>query len=81
MVREGESFISLTPGSSLRLSYGIDQAAAAPIIGAQWATWAPTDRDQHHYRWAVAPARHYFTSPQVLPLHQGYAYNDVILHE
>lgn len=47
------------------LSAGVDHFAAAPIIGWQFASWAPNSGEQEHYRWKIAPARTYAESPDV----------------
>ena len=57
------AFISFMPDTSTRLSYGINHAAEAPIIGSQWLSWSPEDGE--HYRWAIAPARTYAPSLEV----------------
>ena len=57
------SFISFLPDARTRLSYGINHAAEAPIIGSQWFSWSPEESE--HYRWAIAPARNYAPSLEV----------------
>jgi UDP-3-O-[3-hydroxymyristoyl] N-acetylglucosamine deacetylase len=57
------SFISFVPDTATRLSYGINHAAEAPIIGSQWFSWSPEDSE--HYRWALAPAQTYAPSLEV----------------
>lgn len=54
-----------TGGNATRVSAGVDAAGAAPVIGRQWFSWAPTDADDEHYRWAVAPARTFYRSLEV----------------
>lgn len=58
-VQEGDAFVSLYPGETLKISCGLD-CPAAPIIGKQWRSWVP-DQDEH-YRWIIAPARTFYTS-------------------
>ena len=64
-VREGDSFITLMPSSSQRVTVGIDHTDEAPVIANQWVSWSPTNTAQHHYRWLMAPARMYLPSAQV----------------
>ena len=61
---ENGSFISFFPDTCTQLTYGIDHAEAAPIIGKQWYSWSPTRDD--HYRWAIAPARTFAESCEVM---------------
>ena len=62
-VQEGESFISLFPADTLKISCSVDKMEEAPIIGRQWFSWVP--RDDEHYRWVIAPARTFYTSLKV----------------
>ena len=66
-VQEGDAFVSFYPaeGNVTRVSAGVDAAEAAPIIGRQWFSWAPTDGGNDHYRWAVAPARTFYRNLEV----------------
>ena len=57
------SFISFHPDTATRLSYGINHAVEAPIIGSQWFSWSPEEGE--HYRWAIAPAQNYAPSLEV----------------
>lgn len=57
------AFISFMPDTATRLSYGINHAAEAPIIGSQWFSWSPEDGE--HFRWAIAPARTFAPSLEV----------------
>ncbi|KPQ39877.1 MAG: UDP-3-O-[3-hydroxymyristoyl] N-acetylglucosamine deacetylase LpxC [Phormidium sp. OSCR] len=51
-IQDGEAFVAALPAPQLRLSYGIDFAAAA--IGQQWHTWTPVRED---FAQEIAPAR------------------------
>ena len=68
-VQEGDAFLMYIPGSSMRVSYGIDHTAEARVIGTQWASWSALDVENEHYKWTIAPARSYVTSPQVREIH------------
>ena len=75
-MQEGDAFLTYIPSSSMRVSYGIDHTAEARVIGTQWASWSALDVENAHYKWTIAPARSYVTSPQVrddswLPLISG----------
>ena len=63
MLGSDGAFISFMPDNATRLSYGINHAAEAPIIGSQWFSWSPDDGE--HYRWAIAPARTFAPSLEV----------------
>ena len=52
-------------GNVTRVSAGVDAAEAAPVIGRQWFSWAPSDGGNDHYRWAVAPARTFYRNLEV----------------
>lgn len=67
-MRDGDAFISLMPSTRMCISCGIDHTAEARVIGKQWVSWSPSDAEELHYRWEVAPSRAYFTSPQVRTL-------------
>lgn len=62
-VRRDDAFITFFPEGTQRLTYGIDESREATIIGKQWMSWSPGE--DHHYRWAIAPARSYHPSLQV----------------
>lgn len=61
-VREGESFITLMPCDSQRISVGINYQEVAPVVGAQWASWSPADTAFDHFRWSIAAARPFHPS-------------------
>ena len=65
-VSSGDSFITLYPSNTLKISCGVDHAVEAPIIGRQWFSWAPFHDD--HYRWIIAPARTFYKSMKVRSL-------------
>ena len=62
-VSKGDSYITLYPSETLKISCGVDCAREAPIIGRQWFSWAPFEDE--HYRWIISPARTFFTSMKV----------------
>lgn len=62
-VRRDDAFITFFPENTQRLTYGIDESREATIIGKQWMSWSPGE--DHHFRWAIAPARSYYPSLQV----------------
>ena len=62
-VSKGDSYITLYPSDTLKISCGVDHAKEAPIIGRQWFSWAPFEDE--HYRWLISPARTFFTSMKV----------------
>ena len=62
-VSKGDSYITLYPSDTLKISGGVDHAKEAPIIGRQWFSWAPFEDE--HYRWIISPARTFFTSMRV----------------
>jgi hypothetical protein len=66
-VREGESFITLMPCDSQRISVGINYQEVAPVVGAQWASWSPADTAFDHFRWSIAAARPFHPSGEVSP--------------
>jgi hypothetical protein len=49
-----------TPGPFTKLTAGVDQQDAAPVIGQQWYSWR-VGRD-YHYRYELAPARGWLES-------------------
>ncbi|KAL3153399.1 hypothetical protein ABBQ38_011737 [Trebouxia sp. C0009 RCD-2024] len=63
-VRRDDAFITFFPEGTQRLTYGIDESREATIIGKQWMSWSPGE--DHHYRWAIAPARSYHPSLQAI---------------
>ena len=65
-VSKGDSYITLYPSNTLKISCGVDHAKEAPIIGRQWFSWAPFEDE--HYRWLISPARTFFTSMKVTGL-------------
>lgn len=67
-MREGESFVTLMPCTGQRISLGINYQAVAPVVGAQWASWSPTDMDFAHFRWSMAAARPFLPSAEARPL-------------
>lgn len=63
--RDGEGFITFYPGTSARVTVGVD-CAEAPAIGRQWFTWSPEEAGHEHFRYALSPARTWFTSPDAV---------------
>jgi UDP-3-O-acyl-N-acetylglucosamine deacetylase len=60
----GAALAAFTPAPTLTLSAGVS-CDDAPIVGRQWAAWAP-DAGDGHFRWQLAPARPFVCSAAAL---------------
>ena len=62
-VMAGDAFISYVPTGTTKITAGVDHTAESSFVGRQWFNWVPDVDD--HFRWLVAPARHFAPSLEV----------------
>eukprot|EP00195_Chlamydomonas_chlamydogama_P005783 CAMPEP_0202901626 /NCGR_PEP_ID=MMETSP1392-20130828/14362_1 /ASSEMBLY_ACC=CAM_ASM_000868 /TAXON_ID=225041 /ORGANISM="Chlamydomonas chlamydogama, Strain SAG 11-48b" /LENGTH=544 /DNA_ID=CAMNT_0049588215 /DNA_START=73 /DNA_END=1704 /DNA_ORIENTATION=+ len=63
-VQDEDSFITLYPEETIRITVGIDHSEDAEVIGKQWKSWCMFE--DLHYRFELADARTFVSCPEEL---------------